>query len=125
MISYIHKPNAVPAFTLGYKIIKGSHLGCRVLYAVAFCSHKDQFNKKLGRRIVDGRLAAADHKAQVDHAEVVFIPLPEPKDRETRIKFEEALIQRKKTPARYNTPVAVRPVEDTEGQIDGGEIQQG
>ena len=39
-----------------------NNVGVVAARGVAFCSHKDQFNKKLGRAIANGRAAKAWHK---------------------------------------------------------------
>ena len=57
---YVYIPNRRHPVTVAYNVaeeVEGDELIVRVTLGISFCNNKDQFKKRLGRTIAEGRLA--------------------------------------------------------------------
>jgi hypothetical protein len=72
---FFYLRNASHPTTVAYKVdwkrsddSKAKQSDLRILFAAAYCSHKDSFSKKIGRTIASGRLNRG-----LDHTGIIYI----------------------------------------------------
>lgn len=98
--SYIHQQTGKPVkfvhdrdngVTFGY-VVEQLADRLKVYAAVSVCSERDNFNRKIGREVVTGRLNCARLNAHYPHHEEFFLSGKLPESGEQWRYFEDAVI---------------------------------